>query len=157
MAYDPDLKLLYRCRKWFTLEPFTPKPGGWDNLFLSCISAIHIETGKMAWYYQTTPGNSWDFTATQPLILADLRIKGKKRKVIMQAPKNGFFFILDRKTGEFISAEAFTYVNWANGYDPETGRPIENDFSRYSDVRVELFPGPAGAHSWQPICDLFIQ
>src|SRR6185503_15381335 len=80
-------------------------PGGGDNLYLSSILAIRPDTGELAWHYQTTPGETWDFTATQHMILADLLINGAKRKVLMQAPKNGYFYVLDRATGELISAE----------------------------------------------------
>ena len=108
MAYDPDLNLMYIGTG--NGSPWNRRyrsPGGGDNLYLSSIVALNPENGEYVWHYQTTPGDHWDFTATQHLILADLEIKGAKRKVIMQAPKNGFFYVIDRTTGEFISGEPF--------------------------------------------------
>ena len=104
MAYDPELDLLYigvgNGSPWVR---YIRSPGGGDNLFLSSIVALKPDTGEYVWHYQTTPGDSWDYTATQHMILADLEINKKNRKVIMQAPKNGFFYVLDRETGELIS------------------------------------------------------
>src|SRR5210317_346148 len=93
------------------------RSGAEPALYLSSIVAVNADTGDYVWHYQTTPGETWDFTATQPLILADLEIAGSMRKVIMQAPKNGFFYVLDRETGGFISAEPFVFVNWATAID----------------------------------------
>lgn len=152
MAYDPELKLLYigtgNGSPW---DRYHRSPGGGDNLFLSSIIAINPDNGQMVWYYQTTPGDTWDFTATQHLILADLMIKGLLRKVIMQAPKNGIFYVLDRTNGKLISAKPYTFINWAAGIDSITGRPVETDYSRYSKENAEIFPGPFGAHNWQPM------
>jgi quinohemoprotein ethanol dehydrogenase len=152
MAYDPELRLLYvgtgNGGPW---NREYRSPGGGDNLFLSSILAIDPDNGQLKWYYQTTPGESWDYTATQPMILADLDIDGAQRKVIMQAPKNGFFYVLDRVNGKFISAKPYAYVNWAKEIDPNTGRPIESDFSRYKNVNTVIFPHPIGAHGWQPM------
>jgi quinohemoprotein ethanol dehydrogenase len=152
MAYDPRLKLVYVGTG--NGSPWVRKyrsPGGGDNLYLSSILALHVETGELAWYYQTTPGESWDYTATQHMILADLEIEGKLRKVIMQAPKNGFFYVLDRATGELLSADAYVYVNWARGVDLNTGRPIENEFSRYEKVNAMVAPNYEGGHNWHPM------
>jgi quinohemoprotein ethanol dehydrogenase len=154
LAYDPTLDLLYVGVG--NGSPWNRKlrsPKGGDNLFLSSIVALHPDTGEYVWHYQTTPGESWDFTATQHMILADLVIAGKKRQVIMQAPKNGFFYVLDRATGEFLSATAFAPVNWAKGIDPKTGRPIEVPEARYGETGKPFvsIPGPGGAHSWQPM------
>ena len=153
MAYDPDLDLLY-----FGVGNGSPwnqairSPGGGDNLFLSSIVAVRPDTGEYVWHYQTTPGETWDYTATQHLILADLEIKGEMRQVIMQAPKNGFFYVIDRETGEFISANNFVDVNWATGIDPETGRPIEIEAARYHGKEPYFqLPGPLGAHNWHPM------
>lgn len=152
MAYDPDLKLLYigtgNGSPWNRMYR---SPDGGDNLFLSSIVAIDPSNGRMKWYYQTTPGETWDFTATQPLVLADLMIKGEMRKVIMQAPKNGIFYVIDRTNGKFISGRPYTFINWATGIDTVTGRPIETEFSRYTKSNSEIFPGPLGAHNWQPM------
>ena len=153
MAYDPNLDLLY-----FGVGNGSPwnqsirSPGGGDNLFLSSIVAVRPDTGKYVWHYQTTPGETWDYTATQHMILADMDIEGVARKVIMQAPKNGFFYVIDRITGEFISANNFVPVNWATHIDQDTGRPVEVADARYSgkDPYLQL-PGPLGAHNWHPM------
>ena len=127
-------------------------PGGGDNLFLSSIVALNADTGEYVWHYQTTPGETWDYTATQQIILADLAIDGRQRKVMMQAPKNGFFYVLDRATGELISAKPYTFVTWATGIDMKTGRPVETVNARYPGAEgVPLAPGPLGAHNWQPM------
>jgi PQQ-dependent dehydrogenase (methanol/ethanol family) len=151
-AYDPDLDLLYvgtgNGSPW---NQQIRSPGGGDNLYLSSILALRADTGKLVWYYQTTPGESWDFTATQHMILADLEIQSRKRKVLMQAPKNGFFYVLDRATGELISAEKIVPISWATGVDRKTGRPIENPASRYKEGMAFVKPSPLGAHNWQPM------
>jgi quinohemoprotein ethanol dehydrogenase len=154
MAYDPKLDLLYIGVG--NGSPWNRKirsPGGGDNLFLSSIVALRPDTGEYVWHFQTTPGETWDFTATQHLILATLKIDGQDRDVIMQAPKNGFFYVVDRKDGKFISAQPFVTVNWATGVDPATGRPIENPQSRYGETGKPWLsmPGPGGAHNWQPM------
>src|SRR5580658_2782370 len=127
MAYDPDLELLYigvgNGSPW---NQRLRSPGGGDNLFLSSIVALKPDTGEYVWHFQTTPGESWDYTATQHIILADLAIDGQPRKVLMQAPKNGFFYVLDRVSGKLISAQPFTTLNWAAGVDLQTGRPLTN-------------------------------
>lgn len=152
MAFDPQLNQLYigvgNGAPWNRLHR---SPGGGDNLYLSSILALNPDNGQLVWHYQTTPGDSWDYTATQHLLLADLEIGGRERKVIMQAPKNGFFYILDRTDGAFLSAEPYVYVNWAKEIDKNTGRPIENDFSRYAEQDVEIFPSIYGGHNWQPM------
>lgn len=154
MAYDPELGLLYvgvgNGSPW---NQAYRSPGGGDNLYLSSIVAIRVKTGEYAWHYQTTPGETWDYTATQHIMLADLEIGGKTRKVLMQAPKNGFFYVIDRATGEFISANNFVPVNWATGIDPKTGRPIENPAARVDKTGKPFIvsPGPLGAHNWHPM------
>ncbi|MBI1407094.1 MAG: PQQ-dependent dehydrogenase, methanol/ethanol family [Caulobacter sp.] len=153
MAYDPDLDLLY-----IGVGNGTPwnrelrSPGGGDNLFLSSIVALKPETGEYVWHYQTTPGESWDYTATQHIVLADINIGGQTRKVLMQAPKNGFFYVLDRTNGKLISAEKYVpAVNWASGVDKVTGRPIETAGARYEKNLHLSNPGPLGAHNWHPM------
>ena len=127
-------------------------PKGGDNLFLSSIVAINPDTGAYVWHYQTTPSESWDYTATQHMILADLTIDGRPRKVLMQAPKNGFFYVLDRATGALISAEPFSKVTWATHVDMKTGRPVENPaVADYSKEPKLTFPGALGAHNWNPM------
>ena len=109
------------------------------------------DTGEYVWHYQTTPGETWDYTATQHLVLAELTIDGAKRKVIMQAPKNGFFYVIDRETGELISANNYVPVNWATHIDPVTGRPVEVPEARWGKRAPYLqLPGPLGAHNWHP-------
>ncbi len=151
MAFDPELNIMYvgtgNGSPW---NRHHRSPGGGDNLFLCSIVAINPDNGEYLWHYQTTPGESWDFTATQPLVLADLEIEGQMRKVIMQAPKNGFFYVIDRTNGKFISAKPFTYINWAVGMTPE-GRPIESAFARMKDSNVVIYPDFDGGHNWQPM------
>jgi alcohol dehydrogenase (cytochrome c)/quinohemoprotein ethanol dehydrogenase len=154
MAYDPELDLLYigvgNGSPW---NQSYRSPGGGDNLYLSSIVAVHAKTGEYVWHFQQTPGETWDFTATQHMILADLEIGGKIRKVLMQAPKNGYFYVIDRTNGQFISGDPFVPVNWAKGLDPKTGRPIENPDARYGKTGKPFIgsPGAAGAHSWHPM------
>ena len=152
MAYDAELDLLYigtgNGSMW---NRKVRSPGGGDNLFLSSIIALKPDSGEYVWHYQTTPGDTWDYTATQHIILADLRIKGELRKVLMQAPKNAFFYVIDRKTGELISAEKFAPSNWASHVDMKTGRPVENPEADWTKEARLIFPSPFGAHNWQPM------
>lgn len=122
-----------------------------DNLYLSSIVAVDADTGRLKWHYQETPGDSWDFTATAPMVLADLEIGGKRRQVIMQAPKNGIFYVLDRKTGELLRADPYTRINWAKGVDMKTGRPVLNPEADYRDGGKLIWPSGAGGHGWQPM------
>lgn len=152
MAYDPELKLLYVGTG--NGSPWDRKhrsDGFGDNLYLSSILAINPSNGELVWYYQTTPGDSWDFTATQHIILADLEIKGEKRKVLMQAPKNGFFYVLDRTNGKFISGDPFVYTNWAKKIDEATGRPVEEEGVHYETVNTDVSPNYNGGHNWHPM------
>ena len=150
IAFDPELDLLYvgtgNGSPW---SRHVRSPKGGDNLFLSSILALRPDTGELVWYYQETPGEIWDFTATQDIVLADLTIAGRPRKVLMQAPKNGFFYVIDRTTGIPISAQQFVSVNWASGIDPTTWRPIETPNLDYRKSIVEIRPAPLGAHNWQ--------
>lgn len=127
-------------------------PSGGDNLFLSSIVAVDADTGEYNWHFQTTPGDNWDYTATQTIILADLPLgeAGATRRVAMQAPKNGFFYVIDAATGEFISGENFVPMTWATGLD-ENGRPLEVAEARYGSTPVMQLPGALGAHNWQPM------
>ena len=125
--------------------------GKGDNLFLSSILALDPDTGAYKWHYQENPGESWDYTATQQITLADLTIDGKVRKVLMQAPKNGFFYVIDRSNGKLISAEPYAPQNWAERIDLETGRPVEKPGARYADAAYLLYPSGIGAHAWQPM------
>lgn len=153
MAYDPQLNLLYigvgNGAPW---NRQIRSPAGGDNLYLSSIVALNPDDGSYVWHYQTTPGETWDYTATQHMILADLTLDGTTRKVIMQAPKNGFFYVLDRKTGELLSAEAYANITWASGVDMATGRPVEIEGARYEKGPTGLqLPGPIGGHNWHPM------
>jgi PQQ-dependent dehydrogenase (methanol/ethanol family) len=148
MTFDPELNLMYVGTG--NGSPWAHKkrsPAGGDNLYLASIVALNPDTGKYVWHYQQTPGDNWDFTSTQPMILADLKIGGKPRKVILHAPKNGFFFVVDRTNGKFISAQNFVDVNWASGYD-KNGRPIETAIARVADRPREIIPSPYGARNW---------
>jgi quinohemoprotein ethanol dehydrogenase len=151
-AYDPALHLLYVGTG--NAGPYDHRrrsPAGGDNLYVSSILAVDVRAGRLVWHYQTTPGDNWDFTATQHMILRDLNIGGRVRRVLMQAPKNGFFYVLDRETGELLSADPFARVNWASGVDMRTGRPIFTAASDYTRGVSLIFPGPYGAHNWQPM------
>jgi PQQ-dependent dehydrogenase (methanol/ethanol family) len=152
MAYDPELDLLYigvgNGSPW---NRRLRSPGGGDNLFLSSIVALRPETGEYVWHYQVVPGATWDSTATQHMILADIEWQGAKRLVLMQAPKSGFFMIIDRETGEFLSAEPYAKVSWATHYDPATGRPVEVEGQDYAEGSATVKPTSGGAHNWQPM------
>ncbi|MFD2756038.1 PQQ-dependent dehydrogenase, methanol/ethanol family [Comamonas terrae] len=151
MAFDPELNTMYVGTG--NGSPWAHKkrsPKGGDNLYLASVVALDPDTGKYKWHYQETPGDNWDYTSTQPMILADIRIDGKLRKVILHAPKNGFFFVIDRTNGKFISARNFVPVNWASGYD-KNGRPMEIAAARDGSKPYDAIPGPYGAHNWHPM------
>lgn len=152
MAYDPEADLLYvgtgNGGPW---PEELRKSKGKDNLYVCSILAIKPDNGELKWYYQMVPGDSWDFDSVQQLVLADLTIKGQPRKVIMQANKNGFYYVLDRFTGAFISGQPYAEVNWAKGLDEATGRPIVNKEAHYQANSVKISPGPLGAHNWSPM------
>jgi PQQ-dependent dehydrogenase (methanol/ethanol family) len=152
LAYDPALGLLYVGVG--NSNPYNRairSPGGGDNLFLASILALRAKTGELVWHYQTTPGENWDYTATQHMILADLEIGGRTRQVLMQAPKNGFFYVLDRATGELLSAEKYAGVSWASHVDLATGRPVETGRAEWKDAPAMVLPGPSGGHNWHPM------
>jgi alcohol dehydrogenase (cytochrome c)/quinohemoprotein ethanol dehydrogenase len=155
MAYDPELDLLYigvgNAGVW---NPKYRSSGGGDNLFVSSILALRPETGEYVWHFQETPGDRWDYTATQHMVLAELKIGGRQRKVIMQAPKNGFFYILDRATGKFISGTPYVpNINWTTGLDKVSGRPTINPAALYEKTSKPFvaIPGTLGGHNWQPM------
>jgi len=152
-SYDPELKLIYiGVGNGFPYNQTIRSPGGGDNLFLASIVAVKADTGQYVWHYQVCPGEQWDCNATQDMSLATLKIAGKERKVLMQAPKNGFFYVLDRATGEFLSGDPYAKVTWAKSIDPKTGRPVEDPGIRFNGKPglFELWPGLRGAHSWLP-------
>ncbi|XSC48549.1 PQQ-dependent dehydrogenase, methanol/ethanol family [Bradyrhizobium sp. RDT10] len=150
ITFDPELNLVYigtgNGSPW---NRDVRSPSGGDNLYLASLVALNADTGKYVWHYQETPGDHWDYTSTQPMILADITIDGTPRKVILHAPKNGFFFVVDRTNGKFISAKNFVDVNWATGYDAN-GRPIEVKEARGKEP-YDSVPGPYGAHNWHPM------
>jgi quinohemoprotein ethanol dehydrogenase len=150
MVYDAALDLLFfgtgNASTWYRALR-----GEGDSLYTACILAVKAATGQLAWYFQTTPGDSFDYDATQPLILADLTIKGRPRKVLLQANKNGFFYVLDRRTGEFLSATPFVGgITWATGVDPKTGRPIEAPGVGDANPKM-VSPDGNGGHNWNPM------
>ena len=150
IVYDPDFNNVYLGVG--NGSPWTREirsPGGGDNLFLASIVAVDADTGKYKWHYQTTPEDNWDYTAVQDMALADMEIDGEKKKVLLQAPKNGFFYVIDRSNGKVLRAHPFAAVTWATHVDLETGRPVENPEVDYSENGSFVLPGPLGAHNWQ--------
>ena len=152
ITYDPEFDALYIGTG--NGSPWNRKirsPGGGDNLFLCSIVALDPDTGDYLWHYQTVPGETWDYNSNMDLVLADLEIGGRVVKALMHAPKNGFFYVIDRETGKLISAEPFARVTWASHVDLETGRPVEVPGARYEDTYEEVYPSALGAHSWHPM------
>lgn len=154
MTYDPRYDRIYigtgNGAPW---NQRIRSPGGGDNLFLSSIVALDADTGEYVWHYQTNPGETWDFNSAMDISLAELELDGRTRHVILHAPKNGFFYVIDRKDGSLISAKPFAQnVNWAERIDLETGRPVENPAARYPNgQRFVAFPSQVGAHSVEPM------
>ncbi len=151
IVYDPELDLLFigtgNGTPW---DRRARSPQGKDNLFTCSIVALKPDTGEYVWHYQEVPGDAWDYDSAEPIILADVSIDGVPRKVLFQAPKDGFFYVLDRATGALISAKPYTAVTWATGIDAATGRPLEAANARYENggKGAPLAPGPLGGHSW---------
>ena len=151
-VYDPTLNLVYFGTA--NAAPYDLRqlgPGMGDALFTATIIAVNADTGRMAWYYQTTPGDHWDYDSVQKLILADLDIDGQRHRVIMQANKNGFFYVLDRETGKLVSAKDYAYVNWTSGIDMKTGRPVLTPQADWYSGPKNVYPSWAGAHTWNPM------
>src|SRR6056297_3476137 len=149
-TYDAELDMLYIGTG--NGSPWNRKirsPGGGDNLFLSSIVALNPATGEYIWHYQTVPGDTWDYNSNMDIVLTELTIDGEDRKAILHAPKNGFFYVIDRKTGKLISAEPYVETTWASHIDMETGRPVEVEGSRYENTPADITPNPWGAHNWQ--------
>lgn len=149
ITYDAEFNRIYIGTG--NAGPYDPElrsPGKGDNLFTASIVALDADSGKYVWHYQINPRDSWDFDSTQQMTLADLVIDGKPRKVLMQAPKNGFFYVIDRTNGKVISAEKFGKANWADRIDLKTGRPVETRNSRYENGQQQIWPFQAGAHGW---------
>ncbi|MEO0062324.1 MAG: hypothetical protein RLZZ08_884 [Pseudomonadota bacterium] len=151
IAYDPVRKLVYvGTGNASPHSQFYRSNNQGDNLFVCSIVALHAETGAYAWHYQMNPGEEWDWTCTSSIISAQLKIDGKPRDVVMQAPKNGYFYVLDRGTGEFISAKNHVMTNWNLGFDAK-GRPDVSPAVRYGTDPKLVMPGPGGAHNWFPM------
>jgi len=148
-TYDPEFNRIYigtgNGSPW---NRNIRSPGGGDNLFLCSIVALDADTGKYAWHYQTTPGETWDYNSNMDIVLADLKIDGKPVKALMHAPKNGFFYVIDRANGKLLSAEKIGKVDWAESIDLKTGRPIERKGARYEDGQELVWPSPFGIHNW---------
>lgn len=151
-AYDPDLDLVYfGTANAAPYDLTTVGRGRFDALYTASILAVHAASGRLAWHYQTTPHDEYDFDAVQKLVLADLNVDGAAHKVIMQASKNGFFYVLDRATGQLLRADAYTYVNWATGVDLKTGRPTVNEAANWHAKPSNIYPSWAGGHTWMPM------
>jgi quinohemoprotein ethanol dehydrogenase len=149
ITFDPELNRIYvGTANAYDYDPEKRSPGGGDNLYTASIVALDADTGKYVWHYQINPRDSWDFDCTQQMTLATLTIDGKRRQVLMQAPKNGFFYVIDRQTGKVISAGKIAKENWAKGIDLKTGRPIENPNIRYENGPVVIYPSGVGGHGW---------
>jgi quinohemoprotein ethanol dehydrogenase len=149
-TYDPELNAVYIGTG--NGAPWNRKirsPGGGDNLFLSSVVALNADNGDYLWHYQNNPGETWDYNSTMDIVLADIEVEGEPIKAILHAPKNGFFYVINRVTGKLISAEPFTRVTWATHIDVETGRPVETPDARYDDGEANIWPSGHGAHSWQ--------
>ena len=152
ITYDPDYNHIYigtgNGSPW---NQRIRSPGGGDNLFLCAIVALDADTGKYKWHYQTVPGESWDFNSAMDIVSVDLKVHDREVKALMHAPKNGFFYIINRANGKLLSAKPFAKVTWASEVDMKSGRPIEVAGSRYESGEVTIWPGPIGAHNWQPM------
>jgi quinohemoprotein ethanol dehydrogenase len=152
MSYDPETNLIIfgtaNAAPYIQTERSRSKS---DDLFSASIVAVHADTGRLAWYYQETPGDEWDFDAVQKFVFATLNVGGAEHKVVMQASKNGFFYVLDRTNGKLLAADAYAYMNWAKGVDMKTGRPIFTDNVDYTKTPKNIYPSWAGAHTWNPM------
>ncbi|PLW84197.1 PQQ-dependent dehydrogenase, methanol/ethanol family [Kineobactrum sediminis] len=152
IVYDPELDQLYiGVGNGAPHNRRIRSPGGGDNLFLSSIVALDPDTGDYLWHYQEVPAESWDYTATQQITLAEIPWEGAARKVILHAPKAGFVYVIDRASGKLLSAEPFTTVTWASHYDLETGRPAEVPGQDYDGKAAMVYPSAMGGHNWHPM------
>ena len=150
ITFDPEFNRIYIGTS--NGGPFNPRlrsPGGGDNLFLASIVALDADSGRYLWHYQQNPGESWDYKATPNMIATELTIAGQRRKVLMQASTNGFFYVLDRASGKFVSAKKMGKVTWAERIDPASGQPVETPGIRYENGPIELWPSMIGMHNWQ--------
>jgi len=150
ITFDPEFNRVYiGVGNAGPYDPEKRSPGGGDNLFTCSIVALDADTGDYVWHYQENPREAWDYKATANMIAATIDLDGKPRRVLLHAPTNGFFYVLDRETGKLISAEKTTVVTWASRIDLETGRPIEEPGIRYETGTTEIWPGTSGGHNWQ--------
>ena len=153
ITYDPDTNLVMvgtgNGGPW---PEELRQSKGLDNLFVASVVAVDADSGEYKWHYQFVPGDSWDFDSVQQLTVADLRINGQNRKVVMQANKNGFFYVIDRTNGKLISADPYAQINWASEVDLRTGRPMTRPEAFYGKSQtIMIMPGPGGAHNWAPM------
>ena len=156
-SYDPELDLVF----WGTgnggpWNPTGPRKG--NNLYINCALAIKPKTGEIAWYFQFSPNDPYDYDGVNELVLAEIPVAGKPHKVIMQANRNGFFYVLDRATGKLLAASPFVdRINWAEGIDLETGRPIDTEMTTFvrntpeMEEAVEVWPSALGGKNWMPM------
>jgi len=152
ITFDPEFNQIYLGTG--NGSPWNQKirsPGGGDNLFLCSVVALDADTGKYKWHYQTVPGETWDFNSAMDIVSVDLKVKDRTAKVVMHAPKNGFFYIINRANGRLLSAKQYAKVTWATEVDMKTGKPVEVKGSRYESGEILMWPGPLGAHNWQPM------
>jgi quinohemoprotein ethanol dehydrogenase len=152
MAYDASLRLIYfGTGNASPYQVVDVDRAGLDELYVASILAVRADSGELAWHYQPTPGDAWDYDSTAKLVLADLTIGAQRRSVLMQANKNGFFYVLDRRTGEFLAGQPFAAVSWTRGLDPGTHRPITAAQANWMREPRVIFPAATGAHGWQPM------
>ena len=150
ITFDPELNRIYiGTGNGGPFDVSKRSPGGGDNLYLASIVALDADTGEYIWHYQMNPNEAWDYKCTANMIATTLSIEGKPHKVLMQAPTNGFFYVLDRETGQLLSAEKIGKVNWAKRIDLKTGRPVEEQNIRYENGETTIFPSTMGAHNFQ--------
>ncbi len=152
LVYDEELHSLYigvgNGAPW---PRDIRSPGGGDDLFLTAIISVDVETARMNWYYQTVPGDNWDYSSAMDITLSTLNVDGRERKVLLQAPKNGFFYVIDRETGELLRAHRYTdAITWATHIDMQSGRPVENPQVVYEEKPQWIIPANSGAHNWEP-------
>src|SRR6185436_8798430 len=153
LVFDPDLNQVYfGTGNGYPWSRVHRSAGKGDNLFVASIVAVDEDTGRYKWHYQEVPGEEWDYDSIADITLVDLHLDGQSKKVLLHAPKNGFFYVIDRASGKVLSAKAYIPgVNWAKGIDLATGRPEIVDAARYKDAPWLGIPGGGGGHNWQPV------
>ncbi len=150
-AYDPELDLVY----WGTGNggPWNPEVRKGDNLYVGSVLAFRPKTGELVWHYQFSPNDPFDYDATELGMLVDMEVEGKMRKLLVQANRNGFFYVLDRTNGKLLAANPYVKVTWADKIDMATGRPVESEMTKRArnGENVEIFPSMLGGKNWQPM------